>query len=66
MNELLSKDAFDGPELLGNEMNEVNDQLREADSFYKMKIIVESFLLKRVDKLKQILPIDRFKRISFI
>ena len=27
MNELLCKDAFDGPDLLGNEMNEVNDQL---------------------------------------
>jgi AraC-like DNA-binding protein len=58
MSTLLCKDAFDGPELLGNEMNIVIDQLREADSFYKMKIIVESFLLKHVDKLKQILPID--------
>jgi AraC-like DNA-binding protein len=58
MNELLCKDAFDGVELLGNEMNEVIDQLGEADSFYKMKMIVESFLLKHVDKLKQILPID--------
>lgn len=58
MNELLNKDAFDGIELLGNEINEVNDQLREADSFRQMKIIVENFLLKRVHKLKQTLPID--------
>jgi AraC-like DNA-binding protein len=58
MSELLCKDAFDGVDLLGNEMNEVNEQLREADSFCKMKMIVESFLLKHVDKLKQILPID--------
>jgi hypothetical protein len=59
MSELLSKGAFDGQELLGNEMREVTDRLREADSFYQMKIIVENFLLKHVDKLKQILPIDR-------
>ena len=58
MSELLCKDAFDGVELLGNEMNEVIDQLREADSFYKMKIIVESYLFSHVHKLKQPLPID--------
>ena len=59
MSELLCKDAFDGQELLGNEMNEVIEQLREADSFYKMKMIAEDFLLKHVHKLKQTLPIDR-------
>ena len=58
MNELLCKDGFDGVELLGNELNEVIDQLREAASFCKMKIIVESFLLKHVGNLKQTLPID--------
>jgi len=58
MNELLSKDAFDGPELLGNELNEINEQLREADSFYEMKTIVECFLLKHTGRLKQSLPID--------
>ncbi len=58
ISELLCKDGFDGVELIGNEMKEVNDQLREADSFYKMKMIVESFLLKHVNKLKQTLPID--------
>jgi AraC-like DNA-binding protein len=59
MNELQCKDAFDGMELLGNEMKQVDDQLREALSFRKMKIIVESFLLKHVGGLKQILPIDK-------
>ena len=59
LSELLCKDVFDGQELLGNEMNEVSDQLAEADSFYKLKMIVESFLLKHVDKLKQTLPIDQ-------
>jgi AraC-like DNA-binding protein len=59
MSELLCKDAFDGVELLGNEINEVTDQLAEADSFYKMKIIVELFLLKYASKLKPTLPIDQ-------
>ena len=59
MSELLGKGAVDGPELLGNEINEVTDQLREADSFHKMKMTVENFLLKHLDRLKQILPIDR-------
>lgn len=58
MSELLCQDAFDASELLGNEMNKVTDQLREASTFYNMKIIIESFLLKHVDKLKQRLPID--------
>lgn len=58
MNELLCKDGFDGVELLGNEMNDVYNRLQEAISFAHMKIIVESFLLKHVGKLKQTLPID--------
>lgn len=58
MSDLLCKGAFDGPELLGNEINEVTDQLREADSFYKMKMVVENFLLKYVGKLKPISSID--------
>ena len=58
MNELLSNDAFDGLDLLGNEMNEVDEQLREAVSFFEMKTIVEGFLLRRAGKLKQGLPID--------
>jgi AraC-like DNA-binding protein len=59
MSELLCRDGFDGTDLLGNEMNEINDQLREAVSFWKMKIIVENFLLKRAGKLKPSLPIDQ-------
>ena len=58
MNELLCKDGFDGVELLGNEINDVHDRLQEAISFEQMKIIVESFLLKHLDNLKQLLPID--------
>lgn len=59
MSELLCKDAFDGVELLGKEINEVSDQLAEADSFYEMKMIVERFLLKYVNQLKKTLPIDQ-------
>jgi AraC-like DNA-binding protein len=58
MSELLCKDAFDGQELLGNELNEVNDQLQLAATFPEMKMIVENFLFKRLKKLKQGLPID--------
>jgi AraC-like DNA-binding protein len=59
MSELFGKDAFDGVDLLGNEMNEVNDQLQEAISFAQIKIIVESFLLKHLTRLKQSSPIDQ-------
>jgi AraC-like DNA-binding protein len=59
MNELLYKDAFAGVDLLGNEINEVTDQLSEADSFDKMKVIVEQFLLKYLDRLEKPLPIDQ-------
>jgi AraC-like DNA-binding protein len=58
MNELLCNDAFDGLDLLGNEMDEVNEKLWEATSFFEMKTIVEVFLLKRAGRLKQVLPID--------
>lgn len=59
MKELLCKDSFDGIDLLGNEMNEVNDRLKYAASFIEMKMIVETFLRKRIGKLKQALPIDQ-------
>jgi AraC-like DNA-binding protein len=58
MSELLCQDSFNVRDLLGNEINEVNDQLQEAVSFSKMKMIIESFLLRYVHKLKQPLPID--------
>ena len=59
MTELLCKDAFDGVDLLGNEIKEVNDHLQEAGSFAQMKIIVENFLFKHINQLKQSLPIDQ-------
>jgi AraC-like DNA-binding protein len=59
MGELLGQDAFDGVELLGSEINQVSDQLREAACYMEMKKIVERFLLKHVHRLKQALPIDQ-------
>lgn len=59
MNELLGKDSFNCTELLGNEVNEVNDKLKHAVSFTELKTIVEDFLIKRAGKLKQALPIDQ-------
>ena len=58
MTELLQKEAFDATELLGNEIMEVNEQLQEAISFCQMKNIVENYLLKHLNRLKQTLPID--------
>lgn len=58
MQELLRTEAFDASELLGNEINDINDQLREAASFAAMKMIVENYLLKKIKKVKQQLPID--------
>ena len=58
MPELLRPEAFDASELLGNEVNDVNDQLREAASFVAMKGIVENYLLKKIRNVKQPLPID--------
>ncbi len=59
MNELLHKEAFAGVDIMGNEINEAAEQLSEADSFEKMKIIVERFLFKYLDRLKTPLPIDQ-------
>jgi AraC-like DNA-binding protein len=59
MKEFLGKDSIDCVELLGNQMNEVNDRLKYAGSFVEMKMIVENFLFTRLNKLKQSLPIDQ-------
>lgn len=59
MSEFLYNDGFDGMDLLGDELNEVLDQLRETVSFLQMKMVVENFLFKHAGKLKQSLPIDQ-------
>jgi|SRR5690242_7592265 len=59
MNELLSNDAFNAADFLGKEIGEVQEKLQMAVSFEEMKLIVEKFLLRYVNKLKQALPIDK-------
>lgn len=59
MNELSGHDSFEGTALLGNEVNEVNDQLKYAGSFTEMKAIIERFLLHRAGRLKKAYPIDQ-------
>jgi AraC-like DNA-binding protein len=58
MQELLRTEAFDAMEFFGNEVADVNDQLRAAAAFTEMKMIVEHYLLKKIKKVKQRLPID--------
>ena len=59
MHELLCKDAFNAMEFLGKEMDEVNEKLQKATSFTEMKLIIETFLLNHISKLKQALLIDK-------
>jgi AraC-like DNA-binding protein len=59
MNELLCQDSFDCTDLLGKEVNEVNDKLKYAVSYTEMKTVIENFMLKYVGKLQQALPIDQ-------
>lgn len=59
MNELVNQGGYDGTDLLGREIHDVLNQLREAASFYDMRVTVERFLLARVNQLKPLLPIDR-------
>lgn len=58
MSEFLCNDHFNANELLGNEIMEVIDALREVDSYDDMKILVEEFLLRKSNQLKTLIPID--------
>jgi len=48
MQELLRNKAFEASDFLGNEINEVNEQLKSAASFAEMKGMVENYLLKKI------------------
>lgn len=58
MQELLRTEAFDTGELFGNDIKNVNEQLSEATSFAGMILIIENYLLNKIRKVKQQLPID--------
>ncbi len=50
---------YDAADIFGNEIQEVNNQLQEAEDFDAIRSIVERFLLHKVKKLKQALPFDK-------
>ena len=52
-------DHYDAVDIYGREMEEVNNQLQEAQSFDEIKNIIESFLLKKVNVLRRALPFDK-------
>lgn len=58
MPELYDQD-FDTRLLLGNEIDEITERLKGADSWEHMISIVEFYLLKKISKLKPLLPVDQ-------
>ncbi|NLR57876.1 AraC family transcriptional regulator [Chitinophaga polysaccharea] len=57
MSEMYEQD-FDTSLLLGNEIGEITERLKEADDWDHMISIIEFYLLKKVEKLKPLLPVD--------
>ena len=49
---------FDATDIFGSEMKQVNVQLQEAQSVDDIKLIIEQFLLQKVNGLKPALPFD--------
>ena len=58
MQSLLGNDGMDARDVWGNEINLILEQLKEAESFNQMKLIIEQFLLSKSIYLKPFLPID--------
>ncbi len=58
MTELLRTEAFTASEILGNEIESVNEQLREATSIHQMIIVIELFPLTKMNTFKCKSPID--------
>jgi AraC-like DNA-binding protein len=63
MDSLLGKDGIDARDMWGNQINLILEQLSETDSFHKMKLVIEQFLLSKSIYLKQLLPIDSAMRL---
>lgn len=51
--------SFDATDVFGSEMHEVNERLQEAADFDEIKTVIEHFLLRKVQRLKQALPFDK-------
>jgi len=50
--------SYDAADIFGNEMNDINERLQEAQCFNGIKEVVEQFLLSKVKALKKTLPFD--------
>lgn len=57
MSEIYEQD-FDTRLLLGSEIEEITERLKEADNWDHMISIVEFYLLKKISKIKPLLPVD--------
>ena len=53
---------FDAALLLGPEIEQVSVQLRKESNFDQMIAVIETYLLKLVNRLKPLLPLDRVLR----
>jgi AraC-like DNA-binding protein len=50
---------YDATDIYGSEMEDVNNQLQEAQNFDEIKNVIELFLLRKVSSLKRALPFDK-------
>jgi AraC-like DNA-binding protein len=52
-------DGFDGFELMGNDINDLVDQCAELESLDKIHERIENYLLRKLAKVKELLPVDK-------
>ncbi|MGY6523069.1 MAG: helix-turn-helix domain-containing protein [Mongoliitalea sp.] len=52
-------DGFDGLELMGSDINELVDRCAEMKSLDKIHECIENYLLSKLTKVKELLPIDK-------
>lgn len=52
-------DGFDGFELMGSDINELVDRCGEMESFDKIHECIEQYLLGKLKKVKEVLPVDQ-------
>lgn len=50
--------SYDAADVFGNEMQEINEQLQEAENFDRIHSVIEKFLLQKIAGLKRALPFD--------
>lgn len=51
-------ESYDATDVFGNDLQDLNDRLPEANNFDEIHALVENFLLKKVSALKRALPFD--------